>query len=226
MTMLVATTTAVLGLGGCGSSTEEPSSDPSAAASEIPSPEADSPAAPSPSPTEESSEGDLSDEQLDQLGGVVADTPQDLTWGVGEVPGSWSKTVEEQGEIQWQVSEQCLLTLQQPAGLGNDGPTQDEVIADGITFLEQGTGAELTQGKVTERRFPVLSNLEDATMSSAVSIAGFTGPNGVEGEIYAHRGGDFALIAITLCGDDTFAEVDAAELRPFLTDELAIKAKY
>lgn len=161
----------------------------------------------------------------EELGKVVAGAPEDLTWGVGTVPGSWRQLVEREGESQWRVTEKCVLTLQQPGGLGEPGPTQDQVVKDGIAFLESGTKVDLTPGPITRRQFPVRSNLDNVSMTTAVSVAGFTGPRGVQGQVYAHRAGEYALVLITVCSENTFAAADKSDLRPFI-DDLVVQARY
>ena len=164
----------------------------------------------------------LADEDLAK---VIVGEPKDLTWGVEQVPSTWRQLVNEPGEIQWAVGEKCVLTLQQPAGLGQTEPTQDQVVSDGVAFIERGSKVDLTQSEVVRRQFPVRSNLDNVSMTTAVSVADFTGPQGVQGQVYAHRDGEFALILLTVCGGDTYAAVDDSDLRPFIED-LVVQATY
>ncbi|MGJ9412621.1 hypothetical protein ACHAAC_07905 [Aeromicrobium sp. CF4.19] len=176
-------------------------------------------AEPSPSP----SATDSLDEE--GLAGVISDDPEDVTWGVGEVPGSWRQLETGDGEAQWQVTERCLLTLFQPAGLGSDpSPTQDEVLDDYATRLGESVSGGLQVAERGTEMFPVRSNVE-GTMSSKVARAELRGGDGVAGEIIAHRSGDFALVTMTLCADGSFDEVDASDFQPFI-DDLVIEATY
>ena len=156
---------------------------------------------------------------------MIAGAPKDLTWGVGPVPSTWRQLVDKQGERQWAVGEKCLLTLQQPAGLGPKEPTQDQVLNDGVAYLERSSKVDLTQGGVARRQFPVRSNLKGVSVTTAVSVTDFTGPRGVRGQVYAHRAGEFALILLTVCGGDTFAAVDESDLSPFI-GQLVVQTTY
>lgn len=161
----------------------------------------------------------------EDLAKVIVGAPKDLTWGVAQAPSTWRQLVNEPGEIQWAVGEKCLLTLQQPAGLGQTEPTQDQVVSDGVAFLERGSKVDLTQGEIERRQFPVRSNLDKVSLTTAVSVTDFTGPQGVQGQVYAHRDGEFALILLTVCRGDTYAAVDKSDLRPFIED-LVVQATY
>lgn len=200
---------ALVAVTGCGSSDN---SDSSRAPTEAPN----SAATPSASPADSSN---------DELARVVTGAPKDLTWGLGRVPSAWRQLVKKQGELQWGVGEKCVLTLQQPGGLGKKEPTQDQVVRDAVAFLERGTKVDLTQGDVARRQFPVRSNLDEVAMTTAVSVADFTGPRGVQGQVYAHRAGEFALVLLTVCGGDTYTAVDKSDLRPFIED-LVVQATY
>lgn len=201
---------ALVALTGCGSSAS------SGAPSEAPTETQASATTPSESPTGPTDEG---------LAQVVAGAPKDLTWAVGKVPSTWRQLVRKQGELQWAVDEKCVLTLQQPAGLGQKEPTQDQVLKDGVAYLERGLKVDLTQGEVARRQFPVRSNLDEVAMTTAVSVTDFTGPRGVQGQVYAHRAGEFAVVLLTVCAGDTYPAVHASDLRPFIED-LAVRATY
>lgn len=212
---------AAVALAGCGSTADEPIvQEPVQATSEA---ETSSQPSSSPGPTAAPSESGPGD---DPLANVITNTPKDLIWAVGEVPESWTTVVQEQGEVQWQVSEQCLLTLNQPAGLDPDEPSEDQIITDMVTRLAEDSGVQVEQGPVSSRQFPVQSNLKDTSMAEALSTAGFSAPDGVQGEVYAHRGGEFALIMITVCGGGSFEEVNGSQLQPFITEQLTIGAEY
>lgn len=175
-----------------------------------------SPSAPQPDPDEL---------DTDALGGVVADDPKDLTWRLPQVPAAWRQLETQPGEAQWQVSDRCALSAFQPAGLGSDAsPTQDEVLEEYVDRLSRTLPSPVEIGSREEVMLPVDSNV-DGTMSTRVSRADLSGEGGLGGEILAHRSGDFALVLLTVCGDGSFDEVDAAEFQPFLAD-LAISATY
>ena len=118
-----------------------------------------------------------------------------------------------------------MVTLQQPGGLGPKEPSQEQVVKDGIAYLERGLKVDLTEGRIARRQFDVRSNLEQTAMSTAVSYAGFTGPKGVQGQVYAHRDGTFALVLLTACSGDTYAAVQKSDLEPFIAS-LVVRATY
>lgn len=171
---------------------------------------------PSTSPTEPSTE---------ELAKVITGDVTDLVWASAPVPTTWKKLPTGEGEQQWRVGEKCVVTLQQPAGLSTTDPTQDQVVEDGISYLEDALQVGVTQSEITREQFPVLSNLEGTSMTAAVSVIDFTGPQGTQGQVYAHRAGQFGLILLTACADSTYAAVHTSDLQPFI-DGLAIQTTY
>lgn len=162
-----------------------------------------------------------------KLGGIIADNPKDVTWLYPtDVTSSWKRLQTEQGSAQWQVNQHCVLTLQQPSGLGSDRePTQEQVLEKYAKNLESGIGTQLKLTDRDKQSFPVKTNT-DSQMSTRLSRAHMTGSTpGIEGEIYAYRSGDFALVLMTVCGKDHFAKTNATKFAPFIK-KLAVSAKY
>ena len=208
----------LLVLSACGSDT---SKDSGADASDSPSsPES---ASPTTSPTEQpSAEPSMGD---DELGAIISGDPTDVSWQVGQVPSSWQSLQTDDGVGQWKVGEGCILSMYQPAGLGDaEEPTQKQVLEKYVADAESAAGTTLTISDRGSRMFPVDTGT-DATMSTKLSRAHLTGDGGVEGEIYAYRSGDFALALSTLCANDVFAEGDASEFKPFI-DQVVVSATY
>jgi len=162
----------------------------------------------------------------DDVAGIITDTPKDVQWQVPDIPSSWKKIVDKPGESQWQVGT-CLFTLNQPAGLGNDtSPTQDEVLEEFARRIGQSANSKVTVGEHQTSMFPLVTNKENITATTKVTHASITGKTGAAGEIYAYRSGDFALVAITICGQqDTFNDANESEFAPVI-DKLAVKAEY
>ena len=163
----------------------------------------------------------------DELGGIVAGNPTDLTWKVPEVPATWKPITSGAGEQTWQVGDStCAISLMQPAGLGTEPePTQDQILDEYADRAAKALGYQPTVGDRDTAMFPLVTASEDVTATSKVSRASLTGRDGVEGEIYAYRRGDFALVLNTLCGKGAFAAVNTSDFQPFI-QALAISAKY
>jgi hypothetical protein len=163
----------------------------------------------------------------DELGGIVAGNPTDLTWRVPEVPASWKPITSGTGEQTWQVGDStCAISLMQPAGLGTEPePTQDQVLDKYADRTAKALGYQPTVGDRDTSMFPLVTASKDVTATSKVSRASLTGRDGVEGEIYAYRRGDFALVLNTLCGKGAFDAVNASDFQPFI-QALAISAEY
>lgn len=163
----------------------------------------------------------------DELGSIVAGNPTDLTWQVPPVPSTWKSIESGAGEQSWQIgTSTCAVSLAQPAGLGTKPePTQDQVLDQYADRAARALGYRPTLGERGSAMIPVISSSKDVTATTKVARASLKGRDDVEGEIYAYRRGDFAVVLTTLCGKGAFATVDASDFQPFIK-ALAISAKY
>jgi hypothetical protein len=192
-------TTLLFGLVGCGGDDDKPKSDPK------------------PSPSSKAS---------DDVAGIITDNPTDLKWRLPDVPTSWKRLQTSDGEGQWQVGRTCVITLSQPAGLGKTKePTQEQVLDEYAKRTGKALGTTLDITGRDTSMFPLVTDAKDISASTKVSHAKLTGAKGVEGEIYAHRSGDFALVLTTFCGQGAFAGTNASDFQPFIS-KLAITATY
>lgn len=196
--------TLLFALAACGGDDDAPKDDPTSATSSTPSDGVDP----------------------EDLAGIISDTPTDVKWRVPDVPSSWKQLKTESGSAQWQVGDACVISLFQPAGLGKkDEPTQEQVLDEYAKRSGQAVGATVKVTNRTTSMFPLETSAKDVAATTKVSQAALSGGNGIEGEIYAYRSGDFALVLNTFCARDTFAETDAADFQPFIS-KLAITATY
>lgn len=162
----------------------------------------------------------------DDLAGIVTDNPTDLKWRLPEVPTSWKRLQTGAGEGQWQVGRTCVVSLFQPAGIGKaKEPTQDQVLDEYAKRTGKALGTSLDVSGRDTSMFPLVVDAKDLSAKTKVSHAKLTGAKRVEGEIWAHRSGDFAVVATTFCGQDAFAETNASDFEPFIS-KLAIAATY
>ncbi|ROR90759.1 hypothetical protein [Nocardioides aurantiacus] len=215
-TALGLTAAFLLAVTGCGGG-EAGAEGADASASSSPS------SSPSTEPSSSASSG--SGPSDEDLGAVVAAEPEDLVWDVGTVPADWRKMSTETGTAQWQVAPGCLLTLQQPGGLRETTPTQEQIVRGTVDRIAQQSKVGVEPGTVRRAQFPVTSNVEGTSQSAAVSVLDFRAPKGVQGRVLAHRAGEFALILIAVCGREAFPQADKAEFAPFVR-QLTIKATY
>lgn len=163
----------------------------------------------------------------DALGGVVADDPTDVRWLPGDAPAGWQELETGPGEMQWQASERCAVSLYQFDDLDQDPSLTQEDLLDGyVGRLADSLPDSVSAGSVEDITLPVESNV-DGSMASRVSRADLVGEGdtGLGGEIYAYRSGRFGLVMLATCGADTFGDVRDSEIQPFL-DELRIGATY
>ena len=184
--------------------------------------------APKSSPTSSATSSAAPDEvDPDELGGIVAGAPKDVTWRVPAVPSSWKKGQTDPGELQWQIgSTACAVSLSQPAGLGTaPTPTQDEVLDEFATRTSKAVGSTLRVGSRGTTMLPLITGSTDTTASTKVSRATLSGGDGVQGVIYAYRRGDFALVMTAICGKGAYGDVEASDIQPFVR-QLAVKAEY
>lgn len=176
------------------------------------------------SPSSES--GDLSAEEL-QAKVVTGEPPKDLAWVVPTAPSEWRELDAETGTRQWQVGEsRCVVTLNQPAGVGtSDSPTSEEVANDYATSGVSSAGGTADLEPATERLFPNHVNADAVEVQSQFAGVHFTGtPGDIEGQAYGYRAGDFALRALALCGNGEYADHGPA-LEGFL-ETLAAQTTY
>lgn len=153
-------------------------------------------------------------------------TVTDLTWIVGEPPASWVPLEVGQGERQWEVREECLLTMDQPAGIDPDQVPVEQVLTDTETRIEQALGFDLEAGPVATQSFPVEST--DASITSAeAKMVDYTSEAGATGSIYAYREGEYALIIYTACSANVpFDEVNEQDFLPFIAEQVSINLEY
>jgi hypothetical protein len=205
----------MLTIGACGGSDGDQGSAPAGTSSPTPTadPTPESPAAPD-------------GVDPDELGGIVAGAPKDVTWRVPAVPSSWKKLQTDPGELQWQIGDTaCALTLSQPAGLGTGtAPTQEQVLDEFATRTGKATGSTLRVGSRGTTMLPLITGSTGSAASTKVSRATLSG-GGVQGVIYAHRRGDFALVMTAICGKDAYAGVETSDIQPFVR-QLAVQAEY
>jgi hypothetical protein len=206
----------MLTISACGGGDDDQTSTPARTSS--PTPTAD--------PTPESSAAPDGVDS-DDLGGIVAGAPKDVTWRVPAVPSSWKKLQTDPGELQWQIgATACAVTLSQPAGLGTGTtPTQEQVLDEFATRTGKATGSTLRVGSRGTTMLPLITGSTGSTASTKVSRATLSGGDGVQGLIYAYRRGDFALVMTAVCGKDAYAGVEASDIEPFVR-QLAVQAEY
>ena len=72
---------------------------------------------------------------------------------------------------------------------------------------------------------PLITGSTGMTASTKVSRATLSGGDGVQGIIYAHRSGDFALVMTAVCGKGSYADIETSDIQPFVR-QLAVKAEY
>jgi hypothetical protein len=162
----------------------------------------------------------------DDVAGIVGGTPKDVRWGVPKVPAAWKSLPVGAGERQWQVGPQCVITLSQPAGLGTSTePTQEQVLDAYAQRVGKALGQPLQVTERTSSMFALRTGSDAMTATTKVSHGRLSGGNGVGGEVYAYRRGDFALTLTTVCGDNAFEDTNASELRPFIS-ALAVEEDY
>lgn len=151
---------------------------------------------------------------------------KDVTWLVGDPPASWESLEVSQGERQWQVREECLFTLDQPAGIDPDKVPAEQVLTDTETKLEGALGFELDPGPITTESFPVQSNDSSITTADVVT-RDYTSAAGATGSIYAFREGEYALVIYTACSANVpFDEVNAEDFAPFIDEQVSINLTY
>lgn len=149
---------------------------------------------------------------------VAGVPPADLSWSVPDVPAGWKQASTENGTRQWQLGDsRCVVTLDQPSGLGT-GPTPDsDQVATDYAKRAAGVGGGTPALEPAGSRM-VDNDVNDGglTVQSKVSTVHFTSTGDIEGQGYGYRDGDFALAAVAICGGGEFAD-HATELESFLT---------
>ncbi|KRA29430.1 MULTISPECIES: hypothetical protein [unclassified Nocardioides] len=170
-------------------------------------------------------EGGLSEEEL-QAKIVTGAPPKELTWIIPSAPADWRELKAETGTRQWQVGDsRCIVTVNQPAGLGTGPtPTSEDVAKDYVGISVKQTGATADLEPATQQLFANQVNSEDLQVQSEFAGVHFTGTSGLEGQSYGYRSGDFALRALALCGSGEYAD-HGAELEQFLRS-LAARTTY
>ena len=216
LTMALMLTIGACGGGDSGGDEDDQASTPTRTSS--PTPTAD------PGPTSSAAPGEV---DPDELGGIVAGAPKDVTWRVPSVPSSWKKQQTESGMLQWQLGDTpCAVTLSQPAGLGTaNTPTQEQVLDEFATRTGKAAGSTLRVGSRGTTMLPLITGSTGMTASTKVSRATLSGGDGVQGVIYAYRSGDFALVMTAICGKGAYSGVETSDIQPFVR-ELAVKAEY
>ena len=204
------------GGGDRGGDEDDPASTPTRTSS--PTPTAD------PAPTSSAAPDEV---DPDELGGIVAGAPKDVTWRVPSVPSSWKKLQTETGVLQWQLGDApCAVTLSQPAGLGTaTAPTQEQVLDEFATRTGEAAGSTLRVGSRDTMMLPLITGSTGMSASTKVSRATLSGGDGVQGVIYAYRSGDFALVMTAVCGKGAYGGVEASDIQPFVR-QLAVRAEY
>ena len=220
LTMALMLTIGACGGGDSGGGEDDQASTPTRTSS--PTPTAD------PAPTSSATSSAAPDEvDPDELGGIVAGAPKDVTWRVPSVPSSWKKLQTETGVLQWQLGDApCAVTLSQPAGLGTaTAPTQEQVLDEFATRTGKAAGSTLRVGSRDTTMLPLITGSTGMSASTKVSRATLSGGDGVQGVIYAYRSGDFALVMTAVCGKGAYGGVEASDIQPFVR-QLAVRAEY
>lgn len=185
--------------------------------------EAKTPASTS-TPTDDATDIDGVDTK--NLGKIIAGDPTDVVWSLPDVPPSWEPQQTDPGEKQWRVGDTCVVTLFQPAGLGTDvKPSQEDVLQEFAGRTRTSVGGTLEVAAREPASFPLFTGTDGVRATTRLARASLTGPGGIEGEIYAYRSGDFALVANTMCGKGAFADVDTSDFQPFIKG-LGVSATY
>lgn len=141
---------------------------------------------------------------------VTGAPPEDLIWGwVEGIPSDWTEVEAGQGELQWQVGDsQCAVLLSQPAGIEPDISPEDVAHHHATATLE-GAGVEPVLEPATFQMFPAEVNA-DVQIEIGFTEIHFSDPEGrIEGDSYAYRAGEFALVALAACGEGDYAEHSA-----------------
>lgn len=144
---------------------------------------------------------------------ITGAPPEDLTWGrIGNLPADWTQLEADQGEVQVQVGDsQCAVLLSQPAGI-EPNISPEDVAHHHATAILDGAGVEPVLDPATFQLFPAAVNA-DVQMEVGFTEIHFSDAEGrIEGDSYAYRAGEFALVALAACGEGDYAEHGAGIL--------------
>lgn len=169
-------------------------------------------------PAEDTFEG----EDLELLGKVTAgEAPEDLLWIFpAQLPDGWTvKRIADEAVSQVTVSERCIISFHQPQGYSDPKTPDSAGVAEDFTE-ELGREAFDTQVTVVQEK-PAMLNaiINEGAMEARFSFAkaGFTSEKVPElgGTTYAYRAGEFALIAVAVCGGGEFP-AQGEKMRTFI----------
>ncbi|WP_446665926.1 hypothetical protein [Flexivirga sp. B27] len=159
---------------------------------------------------------------------VAGAPPKDLTWLHPKTPSSWQKLkTDGAGTLQWRVEDTCVVTLDQPAGLGTKRtPTSEQVLEH--TAEQTASALSASAPKYHDRKTRMVPNVivgfnGSAKVQMAQSLVDY---GKARSRIVAYRKGDFALTAQSICGDaKTFSSASKSEIDPFI-DKLQARTRY
>lgn len=154
--------------------------------------------------------------------------PRDLTWMPVTAPAGWTRLKSETGTIQWQTRDGCLVTLDQPGGIGTDPTLTSEDLLEGYAERNSaafdGNPAPVYSGRTT-RKVPNIVQGLDGT--SLVTFREATVDYGrIRSRQLAYRNGDFGLIFSGFCRSAAlFAKAETTDFDPFFT-KLQVHTRY
>lgn len=161
-------------------------------------------------------------EDLELLGKITAGSPpEDLLWDLPtKLPGGWEREdIPDEAVVQVTVSERCIIQFRQPMGFTDPETPDSAGVASDFTE-ELGHAAFDTQVTVVQEK-PVMFDaiIDGGAMSAQFSFAkaGFSAEAAPElgGTTYAYRSGEFALIAVGVCGGGEYSN-QGEQMRAFI----------
>lgn len=168
------------------------------------------------------SEEAFAGEDMELLAKVTAGAaPEDLVWSLPtNLPAGWErKDIPDEAVVQMHVSPRCIIQFRQPMGFDDPDTPDSAGVAEGFSE-ELGQAAFDTQVTVVQEQPAMLeATINDGAMGGQFSFAkaGFTAEAEPElgGTTYAYRAGDFALIAVALCGGGEYSAA-GEQMRAFI----------
>ncbi|MFD5599504.1 hypothetical protein ACFWHR_05550 [Leucobacter sp. NPDC058333] len=166
------------------------------------------------SPADEQADDALTSDETDLLAKITTGAPpKDLLWSFpDELPNGWKPLpiTDEKGVVQMQVSAKCIIDFRQPAGMGTEKEPTSATIANDVAAEMGEKAARVTLSIEPSKPVKLDADINAGAMTAALDFANvhFTAPEdpSIEGVAYAHRDGDFALLAVGMCGGGEFAE--------------------
>lgn len=164
----------------------------------------------------------LGGEDLELIAKLTAGTPpEDLVWSLPtNVPAGWElEEIPDEAVVQVTVSERCIIQFRQPMGFTDPKTPDSAGVVESFT-QELGQAAFGTQVTIVPEKpvmFDAVINSGAMNAQFSFAVAGFTAEAEPElgGTTYAYRAGDFALIAVAVCGGSEYSK-QGEEMRAFI----------